>query len=355
VGGSIAGLIAPGLVLTDGSASVTPATNATTFEFPALATGAAYDVTIQAQPSGLKCTVSKGTGTVAAVNITSVHITCPSGWVWVAGSDTTNATVRYGTMGVAAAGNTPGARSGAASWTDGNGNLWLFGGQYNSANLYNDLWEFSPATGLWTWVSGPNTVNGSGSYGTQGVAAIGNVPGAREGSAPWIDTAGHLWLFGGRGCDSLGSNWELGDLWEFSSSSGLWTWVQGVATVTSLGSYGEKGVAATGNIPPARDSSLSWRDSSGDFWLFGGVGENAAEETGGYFNDLWKFSPQTGLWTWMSGSNSSYTNMDDDPGGVYGTKGVAATGNIPAARFGAAGWIDGAGNFWVFGVNTPAF
>jgi hypothetical protein len=35
----------------------------------------------------------------------------------------------YGTLGTAATGNIPGARFGAASWTDNKGNLWLFGGQ----------------------------------------------------------------------------------------------------------------------------------------------------------------------------------------------------------------------------------
>ena len=34
----------------------------------------------------------------------------------------------YGTLGTPAAGNIPGGRLDAASWTDDNGNLWLFGG-----------------------------------------------------------------------------------------------------------------------------------------------------------------------------------------------------------------------------------
>ena len=35
----------------------------------------------------------------------------------------------YGTLGIAAAGNIPGARDSAATWTDSNGNFWLFGGE----------------------------------------------------------------------------------------------------------------------------------------------------------------------------------------------------------------------------------
>jgi hypothetical protein len=54
----------------------------------------------------------------------------------------------YGVLGMPAAGNVPGGRSGASSWADNGGNLWLFGGQGNDANgvpgNLNDLWEFEP-------------------------------------------------------------------------------------------------------------------------------------------------------------------------------------------------------------------
>ena len=38
------------------------------------------------------------------------------------------ATPVYGTKGVPAAGNVPGARDYAVAWADSSGNLWLFGG-----------------------------------------------------------------------------------------------------------------------------------------------------------------------------------------------------------------------------------
>jgi len=60
----------------------------------------------------------------------------------------------------------------------------------------------------WTWVSGSNTIpaNGviSGVYGTQGIPAPANVPGARYGAVSWADKNGNLWLFGGDGFDSTG-------------------------------------------------------------------------------------------------------------------------------------------------------
>jgi hypothetical protein len=49
-------------------------------------------------------------------------------------------------LGVPEAGNIPGGRSGASSWIDNRGNLWLFGGAGYDANglpdNLNDLWEY---------------------------------------------------------------------------------------------------------------------------------------------------------------------------------------------------------------------
>ena len=47
----------------------------------------------------------------------------------MSGSSETDQVGTYGSLGTPAPGNVPGARSGSVSWTDGNGNLWLFGGK----------------------------------------------------------------------------------------------------------------------------------------------------------------------------------------------------------------------------------
>ena len=41
-----------------------------------LAGGAAYAVTVQANPSGQTCTVSNGSGTVGSANVTNVAVSC---------------------------------------------------------------------------------------------------------------------------------------------------------------------------------------------------------------------------------------------------------------------------------------
>ena len=259
-------------------------------------------------------------------------------WTWIAGANVTGQAGTYGTQGVAAPGNVPGARAGAVSWTDVGGNLWLFGGYDGNINnnWFNDLWKFS--AGEWTWVSGANTSNQNGIYGTMGTAAPLNAPGARWEAVSWIDAAGNLWLFGGNGFDSTGTFASLNDLWKYQA--GQWTWMSGSNLASQSGTYGTQGVAAPGNVPGARSLAVSWIDPAGNLWLFAGNGDNSAG-TNPVLNDLWKYS--AGEWTWVSGSN--VVNQS----GTYGTQGIAAAGNVPGARSAPIGWADAAGNLWLFG------
>jgi N-acetylneuraminic acid mutarotase len=198
----------------------------------------------------------------------------------------------YGTQDTAAAGNVPGARVLPVSWIDDAGALWLFGGQgYDSAGAIgylNDLWKYSPSSGQWTWVGGSNIASADGVYGTLGIGATGNVPGARAGAVSWIDSTGDLWLLGGVGFDSAGTIDSLNDLWRYSPGSGQWTWVGGSNTVNSKGTYGTQGTAAAGNAPGARAGSVSWFDGSGKLWLFGGSGYDSTGAAG-VINDLWVY------------------------------------------------------------------
>jgi N-acetylneuraminic acid mutarotase len=272
-------------------------------------------------------------------------------WTWEAGS-TNSADGTYGTLGKAAAGNTPGARRNAVTWTDAEGNLWLFGGSGCDATgteacliELNDLWKFSPSTGQWAWMSGSNAAAQNGTYGTEGTAAQANVPGARSDAMGWIDSSGNLWLFGGEGYDSVGTQGGyalLNDLWKYSPSTSEWTWMSGSNVAFAVATYGTEGTAAAGNAPGSRYGGFTWADSSGDLWLFGGwTQQNPTSEN--LFNDLWRYSTSTGEWTWMGGSDAP--NED----GIYGTLGTAAAGNIPGAREDGVSWTDSSGNFWIFG------
>jgi N-acetylneuraminic acid mutarotase len=266
-------------------------------------------------------------------------------WAWINGPTSTNSS------GVYAAGGGPGARSGAASWTDAAGNLWLFGGNGYAASgtpsQLNDLWTYSTSDGTWTWISGASTTNAAGVYGSMGTAAAGNVPGARQGASAWLDASGRLWLFGGLGYDSTGTLGALGDLWNYTpatqSAAGAWTWVGGSQFANTAGTYGTLGRASSGNAPGARQSAHTWLDSSGTLWLMGGVGVASAATSSGELNDLWQYSASAGTWTWVSGSNA----VNGAP--RYGTRGTASPSNQPGARSAGVTWVDPLGNLWLVG------
>jgi hypothetical protein len=217
-------------------------------------------------------------------------------WTWMSGSNALNQDGVYGTQNVAAATNVPGGRQASVSWIDNTGNFWLFGGYNLSStgqpNAFNDLWEFTGSQ--WTWVSGANVVNQTGTYGTQGVAAAGNVPGARWSPASWSDSHGDLWLFGGFGYDTTGDG-SLADLWEFKG--GQWTWITGPNSVSQAGNYGLQANPTVWphvtNAPSSRWGATSWTDPYGQFWMFGGEGfDSTTNATGNrLLSDLWRFLP----------------------------------------------------------------
>ncbi|HWE83850.1 MAG TPA: chitobiase/beta-hexosaminidase C-terminal domain-containing protein, partial [Terracidiphilus sp.] len=276
--------------------------------------------------------------------------TPPGEWVWMGGSSAPNQPAVYGTLGTPAPDNTPGARAGALSWTDGNGNLWLFGG------VGSELWEFNPSTNEWAWMGGSSFTSQMPVYGTMGTPAPGNTPGAASGGySTWRDGSGHFWLFGGGYYDpGVNENIAVNALWEFDPSSNEWAWMGGSSTIGSClppdpwnitcghaGVYGALGTPAAGNIPGSRSGASTWTDSKGNFWLFGGGGFDSTGN-GGELNDLWVFNPSTNQWTWRGGSSTV------NQVGVYGTLGTPAPDNIPGPRSSAVTWEDGSGHFWLY-------
>jgi N-acetylneuraminic acid mutarotase len=245
-------------------------------------------------------------------------------WTWVSGSNKIGTPGEYGEIGVSSADTFPGAREGAVGWIDSHDHLWLFGGVgggnlgANAGGEFNDLWEFDPVANVWTWMSGSAGFNQIGNYGTKGVTSTGNLPPSRDGAVSWIDGSGNLWLFGG---EFRGSYFN--DLWKYNPEDNTWTWVSGSEKVDVAGEYGSKGVPSTDNSPGARMGAVSWVDSSGDLWLFGGDGLSAMKESCAYiltgpgpgsgcvasqihliYQDIWKFNPKSNTWTWVNGSNS---------------------------------------------------
>jgi hypothetical protein len=270
-------------------------------------------------------------------------------WIWMSGDPlgygiNNSGLAFYGTIGVPSSSATPGFREASATWTDNNGNLWLFGGaaadtispNYGSKN---DLWKYDVTTNLWTWMNGPKSIGGFGAYGTKGVMAITNIPGARdEGMTTWKDNAGNLWLYGGTG-RATSTVGHLNDLWKYDIAANQWTWMKGSAGPNQIGTYGTITVSNPSNTPGARKFNLYWTDKAGNFWLFGGNGYDVTSAYGD-INDLWRYMPSTNEWTWMKGTKLK----SQVP--IYGTLNVAAASNCPSALSGGACWVDSVGNLW---------
>ncbi|WP_297474459.1 kelch repeat-containing protein [Ferrovum sp.] len=109
-----------------------------------------------------------------------------------------------------------------------------------------------------------------------------------------------------------------------------WTWIGGSS------SYNQQ----TANSPEARMSSATWTDTSGNFWMFGGETVYTYD-----INDLWKYNPNTQIWTLESLSSPLNQNQP----GLYGTQNTPSTNNLPGARNDSVSWTDPAGNLWLFG------
>jgi hypothetical protein len=271
----------------------------------------------------------------------------PGEWTWQSGANTTD------TAGTTGPAPQPGARSSGIAWLDlppgsnpisqNNGNLWFYGGYGYSTvgteiSLNDDVWFTAPSSpSLWTQVT--FQCYSSECYPNVGAAPASQyLPGTGHGMTAARDVAGNVWMFGGYGFESGGASAMLDDLWEFTpnaSGCGItapcWAWVSGPAAANP---------PSTPTPPTARLGAVSWIDSSGNFWLFGGQSYSG---NSGLQNDLWMFDTSNKTWTQVGGSSTA------NAAGVYGTLGVKQGGNGPGARQGAVAWVDNSGNFWLFG------
>lgn len=262
-------------------------------------------------------------------------------WTWMSGSSDRESTGVYGTMGVAASTNVPGARSSSASWVGSGDTAWIFGGYgwdgAGNDGYLSDLWRYDGVD--WTWVSGDSGLNSPGVYGTLGSSSPSSKPGARQDPVTWVDGSGNLWMFGGWGYGESGAiQGYLNDLWRYDGSR--WTWIAGSKLINANGVYGTLGSASGANVPGSRFESVQWVDAGDNLMLFGGFGY---DESGpiGYMNDLWRFDGSN--WTWVAGSRTIGSQ------GVYGTLGSTSPSSYPGARSMSASFVDSSGNAWVFG------
>ena len=273
-------------------------------------------------------------------------------WTWMNGSGSINQSGIFGNLGVPDPLNVPPARESCSYWRDLAGNFWIFGGNgsFDNSNYSygNDLWKWDGSN--WTFIRGSQSPNPVGIYGTMGLAAAVNTPGARIGSATWTDSFGNFWLFGGDGYSSFNSGsgiptGGLNDFWKWDGNN--WTWMGGSKNLYDHGNNGSKGIPVTSNYPAARNGSIACTDKNNNLWMFGGILDTIPlsrySSPNPPSNELWKWDGTN--WTWLSGDNKNAQS-------IYGTKGIAASTNMPATASGNFCWVDNNNNFWLYTGNA---
>jgi gliding motility-associated-like protein len=256
-------------------------------------------------------------------------------WTWMKGPNTANTAGSYGILQAPSPSNNPEARAeGATAWTANNGELWLFGGK-SQLGFLSDMWRYSPATNMWTWMSGPNTINNFANFGTTTMLSIFNTPGGRSCFARWKDSGGNFWLFGG-----IQNGNTFNDMWKYDPVLNEWAYMGGTQLWNDAGNYGNY-CEVNGYIPSGRtETRCTWKDSCDRMWFMGG---NNSGFLSAAVNDIWFFDPAVNEFS-IIGGNSSVNQP-----GNFGTILVPAPSNYPPTNCGSLGFTDNAGNFWLFG------
>jgi hypothetical protein len=143
--------------------------------------------------------------------------------------------------------------------------------------------------GEWTWMNGDSIANPSAVWGIQGIPDSANTPQGLYECAQWQDLDGNFWLFGGI---DLGWQEYQNAMWKYNPLTLEWTWISGSQNCCQDGVYGVQGIPSINNYPGSRKVAATWVDLDGNFWLFGGEGQDKNGTTGD-INDLWRYDPVT--------------------------------------------------------------
>jgi Galactose oxidase, central domain len=320
IGGTVSGLVGTGMVLQDNAADnlTISGTGSVSFTFATpVAAGANYAVTILTQPSnpGQTCTVLNGTGTTNGP-VNNVQIICPQPAFSIGGA----------VVGlVPGTGNTVELQDNAGDDLFVTGNTsFVFPTQITNGSIYNVSVFLQPT-------SQPQPCN---VFNYTGIATS-NV------SNVLVDCQHNDWNW---------ISWYVGGTDKSNN----------YATAST-----PNPPSADLNTPGGRDFAMTWNDSSGRKWLFGGFGfpmkASVGAQVPGFLNDLWFWDagcPVPGVpgpcWVPVNvgpAVQSTWPILEaENVSGVYGTLGTASPGvNTPGSRWGGVTWTDATGNLWMFG------
>jgi hypothetical protein len=299
VGGSVTGLDGKGLVLQDNGGDNLSVTSNGTFTFASLIpTNGTYNVTVSTQPTNPSqtCAVTGGSGTTAT-NVTTVQVICPAVFFPVGGQ----------VVGLVGSGNSPVLQD------NGGDNLTLTG-------------------------NGPFTFVDPVAYGGQFDVFM-LVPPSGTQSEPCV-----LWNYQGIVTGPVTS--VLVDC-----GHNDWNWMDGTNTANQIGQANAPPPppppppsSLDTSTPGGRKSPATWVDSSGNLWLFGGIGEDTKANPNPIFlNDMWEY---TGTQIYYGGFSTYWQQVQTN---LWGSA------TAPTPRWGAVTWTDNSGNLWLFGGEQGTF
>jgi len=338
LGGTVSGLgAATGLVVTNEGADATSvAANATSFTLTTpVQFGAAYQVAVQTNPTGLACSVTNGSGTMPGANVTSVQIACAAGTESVLHS-----------FGGTGDGSSP-AYGNLIQASDGN----LYGmTESGGANGNGTVFKITPAgveTVLYSFAGG--TTDGAIPWGGLIQASDGNLYGMTESGGAYgfgtvfkITTAGVetvLYSFNPGGTPADGANpygnlvqasdGNLYGLTESGGANGDGTVFQittaGVETVLhSFGASSSDGIFPYGSLIQASDGNLYGLTELGGSGNLGTLFK--VTTTGTPYATVHAFTGGSG-----DGSEPYGSLVQASDGNLYGTTSLGGANNLGTA------------------------
>jgi hypothetical protein len=139
---------------------------------------------------------------------------------------------------------------------------------------------------MWTWLGGSSSsTNGTvtGTFGICGTFSPTSYPPSKRGASNWIE-GGFLILFGGMDQSAFQN-----DLWVYSTTDEIWSWMDHSSVGNGAGTYGTLGVGSTSYFPHSY-LAASFAHESGSFdsfMLYGG--QVTSVDVG---DDLWSLKLQ---------------------------------------------------------------
>ncbi len=179
-----------------------------------------------------------------------------------------------------------------------------------------DLWKLDVRNN-YTWVN--YTVEG-------------DKPAPRGEALLWIDSKENLYIYGGNSNNTMDVI-TYSDLWMFNSTSLQWHLLRNESDLVR----GDLGNGTAATHPGPRVGAAGWTQNDNELWFFGGIGVPNLF----IYADVWKYTIDSNVWTWMSGQSDPSPGPTDDV--TYNNPSTTA---LPGGAYGAGVTKDTDGNVW---------